>query len=495
MSMPLYSATRILLLSVVSFALVAGCSTLSASTHPVPKPAPLTASNINLVFLVSEDLANSADGDVNPVTTGLTNQGLQRTLAMAAFLRQSVMGGNNVSGIYALEPMTHLQTASKYPDMNALMAVQQFAILNQITLSSDLSGGSPYTGQNFPIHTSYASGAVPTGVAVPSQFFPNCQGLDFNDTNGNNETLINRIITANTPGFHVFSAPWATISSTLTKLNALHNYNLAVPTSYAGPNYIYALSLTPAGTPRLITYDSGIKPAATYPALNPSAFKSTACTTPKPATLTITGGIRGAVIPNGINKNETIYFVRHAEAHPHGYWSDNNYVGAGQWRALNLPNVLLKKISPDQVWSMDPAQSSAGTVSATGESQWSSVAPALTVQPFAIRNNLPYNLVSAIDVSAPNAAQLIKDFFFVGNNFSGHKLLVGWTYTQTPQIVNALLNSYFPNGSAPKAPEWSPTDYDSLWVITIDAHGNLSADFSQCQGIKSSALPVMPPMF
>lgn len=495
MTIASFSLTRTLLLSLASLTLVAGCGDSSHSTLPEQRPSPLPAQNINLVFVVSEDLTHNAAGDVNPVTAGLTDKGLQRTLAMATFLRQSVMGGNNVNGIYALEPMTHLQTTNNYPDMNALMAVQQFAMLNQITLSSDLVGGSPYTGQNFPINTSYASGAVPSGVAIPSQFFPNCQGLDFNDTNGNNETLINSIIAANTPGFYVFSAPWATVSSTLAKLNTLHNYNLAVPTSYAGPNHIYAISLPPAGTPRLIIYDSGVTPPATYPALDPSAFESAACTAPTPATLSITGGVGGAVIPSGINRNGTVYLVRHAEAHPHDYWSDNNYVGAGQWRALGLPNALLNRISPDQVWSLDPAQSSAGTVSATGASQWSSVAPALTVQPFAISNNLPYNLVSAIDVSASNAAQLIKDFFFTGGTFSNHKLLVGWTYTQNPQIVDALVKSYFPNGGAPTVPTWSPTDYDSLWVITIDANGNLTADFSQCQGIKSSTLPEMPPVF
>ena len=68
----------------------------------------------------------------------------------------------------ALEAMTHLQTTKQYPDMNALMAIQPFALLNQITLSSDLVGGTPYTGQNFPINASYAAGAVPAGAAVPA---------------------------------------------------------------------------------------------------------------------------------------------------------------------------------------------------------------------------------------------------------------------------------------------------------------------------------------
>ena len=48
--------------------------------------------------------------------------------------------------------------------------------------------------------------------------------------------------------------------------------------------------------------------------------------------------------------------IRHAEAHPVSGWDDGNFVGAGQWRALALPNALRGKISPTQVYSIDPAQ-------------------------------------------------------------------------------------------------------------------------------------------
>ena len=71
--------------------------------------APLSADNINLIFVVSEDLAyqDQASGDLNPSTANLTNKGLQRALLMASFLQQVVLGTNNVTSIYALEPMTH----------------------------------------------------------------------------------------------------------------------------------------------------------------------------------------------------------------------------------------------------------------------------------------------------------------------------------------------------------------------------------------------------
>src|ERR1017187_3483007 len=122
----------------LALTLLAGCG---SSSSP-PTPAPLSAGNLNLIFVVSEDLAYQASGDVNPTTANLTNQGLQRSLLMATFLQQQVLGTQNVTGIYALEPMTHLQTANNYPDMVGLETIQQFAMLNQITLSSDQEGGT-----------------------------------------------------------------------------------------------------------------------------------------------------------------------------------------------------------------------------------------------------------------------------------------------------------------------------------------------------------------
>jgi len=67
----------------------------------------------------------------------------------------------------------------------------------------------PYS---YPIKVSYADGSVPTGVALPANldYCPDCTGLDFNDTQGNNADLVNSIIDENKTGYYVFSAPWKT---------------------------------------------------------------------------------------------------------------------------------------------------------------------------------------------------------------------------------------------------------------------------------------------
>ncbi|MFZ0793768.1 MAG: hypothetical protein WAM65_08360 [Candidatus Korobacteraceae bacterium] len=485
--------TPALLLLVPVLMLLAGCGSSSNPDPMPPTPAPLSATNVNLIFVVSEDLTYHASGDVNPKTANLTSQGLQRSLRMATFLKQQVLGAENVTGIYALEPMTHLQTASQLPDMVGVETVQQFALLNQITLSSDAKGGTPYLGQSYPLNASYSAESIPVGFPVPSPFCPNCQGLDFNDREGDNEALVSSLAQAS-PGFYVFSAPWETISVLLANINKLEGYNLTLPPSYAGPNDIYAISITPSKRASLVTYNSNLNPPSTYPELPAPPLVSTPCTAQTPFSITVTGGKGGAVIPAGSNTNETVYIIRHAEAHPQGYWDDNNYVGAGQWRALDLPNALRGKVSPDQVYSIDLAQYGPGSVnSVTHDSTWSSVAPALTAEPYAIANNLPYNLFSSFLLTDTNAPGDTSALLFTGGTLSKHKVLLAWAYQYIQPTITALLATYHSDGSS--APAWPDTDYDSIWTVRLDAHGNLSIDNALCEGIKSSALPATPPQF
>jgi hypothetical protein len=491
-----YSVFLILALSLLS-----ACGGSSQPDPPSPPPAPLSASNLNLVFVVSEDLRYQAAGDMNANTGNLTNRGLQRSLMMATFLQQSVLGGNPVSSIYALEPITHLQTAANYPDLVGLETIQQFAMLNQVTLS--YASNAPLPASSYPVNASYSSAPLPDGVVSPFLTCPgesglqnSCQGLDFRDLENANETLIDHLIKSDSPGFYVFSAPWETISGLMAKISQMEGYNLAIPTRYAGPNYIYAISIAPSGGARLVTYDSNVNPPFTYPVLPAGKIQSAACypaTTNTVFHIQVTGGLSGAVVPAGVNTNETLYFVRHAEAHPKPWWEDGNYVGAGQWRALDLPNALRGKIHPNLVYSIDPAQVLPGATSLVGN-DYSYVRTDMTVAAYAIANNLPYNLAASFSMMAQNPPVLAtqaSDFFFFGGKFSNEKLLVGWEHDHIPTTVNALLKTYH---GGQVAPDWPSDDYDTIWTIKLDAHGNLSVDNASCEGI-SADLPETPPVF
>jgi hypothetical protein len=458
---------------------LAGCG---GSTHSSVAPAAdsLPAANINLIFVPSEDLKYNQSEDIDPSTANLTDQGLQRTLLMASYLKNEVLGGNNVTGIYALEPMTHLQTANHYPDMVPLESIEQFALLNQVTLPESPVGSALYTANSFPVGASYAVGQTVNGVASPLYNCSGCQGLDFNDQNGDNETLIKYLLHYGVAGYYVFSAPWETTQSLLQTIGK--KYNITPPSSYQGPNYVYTVSIPPSGSASLKTYNSNLKPESTYPKLSSSAVVSISC---QATPFSITAKTSS---PPVSNTNETLYLMRHAEAHPVDSWEDGNLVAAGQWRALDIPNALSGKISPDEVYSIDPAQ----TVPA-GNYDWSYIRPSLTIEPYAIANHLPLHLVAGFEMyDAATVTANTNNFFFNSPEFKNHKVLLAWEHAHFAPMVNALLQAY---GSTQTVAAWDESDYDSIWTVKLDSAGNLSVDNSVCEGIQSSTLPATAPPF
>jgi hypothetical protein len=481
-----------LLFPALVLAPLAGCG--APSSPAAPDPAPLAAGNINLIFVVSDDLGYQASGDVNADTANLTAQGLQRALLMAPFLQTSVLGNNNVTAIYALEPMTHLQTANGYPDMAALEAVQQFALINQFTMMSPYPDTGSTTGNSFPINTSYLPGSEPPGVVTPSPSYPcaACQGLDFNDVNSDNEKLLTALVSAKAAGYYVFSAPWETTSRLLASLSALGQSSLQIPSDYHGPNTIYAVSITPSGSASLTTYNSNLKPLSTFPALDPGPVAPSPCQFSTFA-LSATGPL------SNINKNETLYFIRHANAHPSDIFSNGNYVAAGQWRALDLgnaiPSALQGKPQPTHVYSLDPAQVTPDAgLAASGPTSFSHNTLALTAEPYAIAKNLPYSLVSRFLLTDKNGPQKASNYFFQNGQFTNQTILVAWEHTNIPQILTALLADYSSVSTYP-ALAWDAYDYDSIWTVTLDENGNLTANNSLCEGIDSNQLPATAPQF
>jgi hypothetical protein len=469
--------------------LLAGCEGTSGPNTN----AALSADNINLIFVVSPDLANQTPGDVNPDTANLTNQGLQRSLLMATYLKTHLLGTNNVTGIYTLSPMTHLQTANHYPDMAAIGFIQQFALLNQITVQGT-------TANSYPINTAYAPGDVRAGVIEPSPYIPGAQGLAFNDVSGKNIVLVNRIINANHPGFYVFSAPWEATSALLTNINTTKGYNLNLPATYMGTNYVYVISITPKGFVSLATFDSKLNPPVTYPVLPSPPIVSAACTQQDYFSYTLIGGVNGVKIPTGANTNQTVYLIRHAEAHPTDSFEDGNFVGAGQWRALSLPNFLPSALrgqpSPTVVYSIDPAQS----FTLATDFSVSYVRPSLTVLPYAIANNLPYYLVAGFyigEATDPGVAEATSNFLFTnlaGANLSNQTVLLAWEHEHYPPLITYILQSYGVT-VPPTAFSWPQTDYDTIWTVKLDAQGNLTVDNALCEGIESAALPATAPKF
>jgi hypothetical protein len=130
-----------------------------------------------------------------------------------------------------------------------------------------------------------------------------------------------------------------------------------------------------------------------------------------------------------------------------------------------------------------------------GDSTWSSVAPPLTAVPYAIANNLPFNLVTGFDLTDSQIYGKTSTFFFTGGQFSNQKVLLAWSFQFVQPTIVALLTSYNAAQLAPPADVWPPTDYDTIWTVKLDAQGNLRVNNTMCEGIDSAALPTLPPQF
>lgn len=474
-------------------AFLIGCGSSSNNSAEQNNPSSnyatsaLLPNNINLIFVTSPDLLYSNLGDIQ-ANSNLTSQGLNRSLQLATYLKQNILGGQNVTQIFSLQPTSHMQNG--HPDMTALEFIQQFAMLNQYTQTLPATYGGTITGNSMPLNVSYTQGAVPSIVpsTLNQSYCTNCQGLNFNT---NNSQIISNIVNNQIAGYYVFSAPWETIQSLMTTLNSMYDLKLNLPNTFQSSNLVYTVSFSPTkiGSAKLNTYNSAINPSTSYPQLQSQISTNNPCQA-TPFSLNASDSVY-----SGINKNMTIYFVRHAEAHPNNTaWDDGNYIAAGQWRALSLPAALQNKISPSMVFSIDPSQiiSESGT-----NSNFSYVRPSLTVQPYAIANNLPYYV--AYSVLWYNPAGAI-DYFFYNSQFANKTILVGWEHGNIQDIVQSFLSTkYFKN--VPSVQDvnstavWAYGDYDSIWTVNIDSNGNLNVNNSLCEGINTLALPSTPPIF
>ncbi len=466
-----------------------GCTTISC---PSPVAGALSPEDVNLIFVVTPDLSFQTDGDVSATTGNLTPQGLQRSLQLAGYLKRQVLGGQNVARIHVLQPMSHPQTAGQYPYMAGVTYLQQFAMLNQVSIPGAGGYSMPlYTANSFPLNTSYAVAGLPV-PALPYQ------GLEFDDMEGHNFDLVGNVVQQGLPGYYVFGAPWETASALMSALDTRLALGLTPPTAFVSSNLVYAISIKPSGTATLTSYDAALSPPTTYPAL-PAPVATATCpgahTTPKAFVIQAPNGVAGAGIPLGINTSQTLHLVRHAEAHPVTDWEDGNFVAAGQWRALALAETLRGRISPTEVWSVDPAQVFPNSSLVAGASDYSYVRPSLTIAPYAIANDLPFNLISTIDLFSGGAAGELVQFFFFGGRFSGTTTLLAWEHDSIPPIIKALLMEYFTPANVPAIPTWPDADYDTIWTVTLDAAGNLTVDNARREGIDSSKLPATAPTY
>lgn len=169
-----------------------------------------------------------------------------------------------------------------------------------------------------------------------------------------------------------------------------------------------------------------------------------------------------AVMCGDARADQQIVFFRHGEKPSGGY---GQLTCQGLNRALALPAVLNGKFGrPDVLYAPSPAVK----VSDPAGSFYY-VRPLATIEPLAIKLGMPvntkygYNAISSLQTA------------LISTGYANATIFVAWEHLQLQKLVQNIMNAY---GGGVTVPAWASTDYDSLYVLTVNYSGTtVSAQF------------------
>ncbi|GAB6040357.1 hypothetical protein [Endothiovibrio diazotrophicus] len=405
---------------------------LNAAAQSIPT---LNTNDWNFILVPSFSTASESTGNT------LSVAGLNHSLRFAQVLDGLTAGKEKEQAIRQIYALT---TTTAPGDLAPLQSIEPFAVLN-----------------NRSVMVTTVDMANPAAWDGPAGF-------------------VQQVVGNQPRGTYVLAGASATIGAIAKVLGAS---SAAIP---AGSDYLVASG---AALPLAVSgYDDGVTADASYPTITLPP-KTPHCTNQKPTTFTIDP-------PKGFKPYtaQTVYMVRHVEAHPVPSFEDGNYVCQGQWRALGNPDRLLEAMGgqvPDYVYGPDPSN----LINCNGEA-CSYIRATLTVAPFAVKNGLPLTLAEYDWNDGMDLAQSLFDatspYFPHGD---GQTILVGWEHDHIVAAVTDLVQTLYQNPTAAKKlPAWPFNDYDSIWILKTNEQGKLTFSNS-CEHIPSASLPTTCPAF
>ena len=158
---------------------------------------------------------------------------------------------------------------------------------------------------------------------------------------------------------------------------------------------------------------------------------------------------------SGKREVETLVFVRHGEKPKPGL---GLLTCQGLNRALKLPDFFAANFPrPDYIFAPDP---SVKVTEIHGDGQrYDYVRPLLTIGPTAIRTGVPVN--TQLPFNDPG---LLADTL-MDPRYRAATIYVAWEHLNIVTFAEILLNRF---GNEGKVPEWPNSDYDKVFVFTID---------------------------
>lgn len=397
---------------------------------------PLNKNAWNFIFVQSFE--------PNPsVSTNLSIQGFNHANLFGQLLTSATAGMSaDIRQVYAWD-----QQGTGDNNMATLQSIEPFAVLNNLSVVRWLVANGDKSAYNSPA---------------------------FN---------INNILANQSRGDYVIAMPADLINSTIQALNSG-----PVPWQQITPgNYNQYLVLSyENGVASAVAYEDGLKPKTSY---SSPQFTSGQCQNPP-----VSFSVPAPKLPSfKLNKKQTVYFVRHVEAHPTSNFENGNFVCQGAWRANGANQILAAKIGnyPYRILTTDPTN----IIACSGPCSY--IRPALTISPFAIRYNKALDLAKFQwnDPESLAAALFTQGTTYSNPAYNDGITLVAWEHGNIVNAVKYLFQTVYNNPKAARdLPPWSFTDYDTIWVIKSDDDGNLSFS-TTCEGIPSSSLPSTCPAF
>jgi hypothetical protein len=298
--------------------------------------------------------------------------------------------------------------------------------------------------------------------------------------------IIAGILADQPPGIYVIAMPADMINDTLMQLLGTSGKDAGIT---AGNANQYVVLTRANGRTGAVTYEDAIKPAARFPEQDLSYARTNSC--PQPATrFTVP---RPSSPPFQLNTRQTVYFIRHVEAHPNGNFENGNYVCQGAWRALGA-NTILERITggtPKHLFTTNPND----IIGCNGNCSY--IRPTLTIAPYAIAHQKSLKLARFQwnDAGTLAASLFTRNSTYSDPSFDDSTTLVAWEHGNIDKAVRYLIHTvYNAPASVAQLPAWSFTDYDTVWKLQTDAQGNLTFS-NTCEHIDTEALPSTCPAF
>ncbi|HGM5287045.1 TPA: histidine phosphatase family protein [Serratia liquefaciens] len=145
---------------------------------------------------------------------------------------------------------------------------------------------------------------------------------------------------------------------------------------------------------------------------------------------------------------ETLIFVRHGEKPAN---DSGQLTCKGLNRALALPDVLLDRYGkPDFIFAAGPKENKTG----------SSLRALSTIMPTAVRVGLPIGIQFHADDIAGLQQELLSD------KYQNSRIFIAWEHKNLDEAVKNIVAAR--GGDASLVPEWPGSDFDSIFVVTLD---------------------------